>query len=121
MSSSRVLIVEDEFFVALDLELLVLKQAPLAHVVVCSSVEQARAAAQEPFDLALLDIDVLDGKTFEIAQTLKQQGTPIVFVSASKVDEVPVTLADVPFLAKPYAAPLVESTVGAALGSRTPM
>ncbi len=47
MESNRVLIVEDEFFVALDLELLVLKQAPLAQVVVCSSVEQARVLAED--------------------------------------------------------------------------
>ncbi len=119
MASSRVLIVEDEFFVALDLELLVHKQAPSAQVVVCSSVAEARAAAQEPFCLALLDIDVTDGKTFEVAQSLKQQGTPVVFVSASKLDEVPAALADVPFLPKPYAAPAIEQTISTALAQRT--
>jgi DNA-binding LytR/AlgR family response regulator len=113
------LICEDEFFVALDLELLVHKQAPSAQVVVCSSVAQARAAAQEPFSLALLDIDVVDGKTFEVAEALRQQGTPVVFVSGSKIGEVPATLADVPFLPKPYATPIVEQTISAALTQRS--
>ncbi len=119
VASRRVLICEDEFFVALDLELLVHKQAPAAQVVVCSSVAEARAAAQEPFSLALLDIDVLDGKTFEVAQALKQQGTPVVFIFDSKSVEVPTALADVPFLPKPYAAPVVEQTIRAALIQRT--
>lgn len=118
MASTRVLICEDEFFVALDLELFVHKQAPSAQVVVCSSAAEAHAAAQEPFSLALLDIDVLDGKTFEVARRLKQQGTPVVFVSASKVDEVPPALADVLFLPKPFAAPVVEQTISAALAQR---
>lgn len=115
MTACRVLIVEDEIFVALDLELLVLKNAPAAQVVACAFVAEARQAAVDPVGLALLDVDVLDGKTFEVAEALKRTGTPILFVSASKVEDVPAALADVPFVAKPYRAPAIESAIEAAL------
>ncbi len=113
--SRRVLIVEDEFFVALDLELLVHKRSPAAEVVVCSSVSEAKAAAQEPFGLALLDIDVLDGRTYDVAQDLKRRGTQVIFVSGSNRHEVPDALKDVPFIPKPYAPTLIEATISAAL------
>jgi DNA-binding LytR/AlgR family response regulator len=118
--SRRVLIVEDEFFVALDLELLVHKRSPAAEVVVCSSLTEARAAAKEPFGLALLDIDVLDGRTYEVAQDLKGRGTQVVFVSGSNRHEVPEALRDVPFIPKPYAPPLIEATISAALAGAPP-
>ena len=115
LTARRVLIVEDEIFVALGLELLVLKKAPAAQVVVCASVAEARQAAVDPVGLALLDIDVLDGETFEVAEALKRTGTPILFVPASKAEDVPPALADVPFGANPYRAPAIESAIEAAL------
>lgn len=115
--TKRVLIVEDEFFAALDLELLVHKHAPAAQVFVCSSVAEARMAAREPVGLALLDIDVLDGKTFEIAQALRRKATPVVFISGSRPEEIPPDLAEIPFIAKPFAAPVVQAAIEAILTS----
>lgn len=116
VSSERVLIVEDEFFVALDLELLVHKQSPSAHVVVCSSVADAHKAAAEPVGLALLDVDVLDGKTFDIARALKHQAVPLVFISGSRPEEVPQELSDVPFIPKPFSALAVQHALQHVLG-----
>ena len=111
MHVRRVLIVEDELFVALDLELLIHKHAPTARVVVCSSVAEAHTALAEPVELALLDIDVIDGKTFEIARSLKRKGIPFVFISGSQREEVPPELADIPFVPKPFAAPMIQTTL----------
>ncbi|HYF53924.1 MAG TPA: response regulator [Salinarimonas sp.] len=111
MQASRVLILEDEFFVALDLELIVQTHLPAAQVVHCTSVAEAQAALQEPVGLALLDIDVLDGKSFPLAKALDEQGTPFAFVSSSRPDEVPSHLAHVPFISKPFAAPLIQQTL----------
>jgi DNA-binding response OmpR family regulator len=110
----RVLIVEDDSFVALDLELLILQCYP-ADVVVCPSVRDARRALDNPVDFALLDIDVLDGKTFEVAHALQERATPFVFISGSQPDEVPEGLRNVPFIAKPYSPPVVEQVVGQTL------
>ncbi len=109
------LIVEDEFFVALDLELLVHKQSPAAKVQICSSVAQADALLDKPIRLALLDIDVLDGKTYAVAERLKERGTPVVLISGSRYEDVPGSLRDVRFIAKPYDTGAVLAAIAPAL------
>jgi DNA-binding response OmpR family regulator len=52
--------------------------------------------------MAILDIDVVDGKTYELARRLRRRRTPFIFVSASRREEVPAELRAAPFIAKPY-------------------
>jgi DNA-binding LytR/AlgR family response regulator len=78
----RVLIVEDEPMVAMDLESTV-KEIIAAEVVVAPSVSRAREAMAGPLDFAFLDIEVTDGKTFEIALELRRHEVP--FVSSRAV------------------------------------
>ena len=117
--TSRILIVEDELFVAFDLEALVQQHDPAATIVVCATVAEAHSALAEPVTLALLDIDVLDGKTFEVATALKSKQIPFVFVSGSRPEELPAHLSTVPFLPKPFAAPLVKQALQQ-ISSETP-
>lgn len=88
--------------VALDLEAIVLGVAD-AEVAVANSVKEANRVLREAtFDAALLDIDVLDGKTFPVAQLLAERGTPFAFISGARREDVPPPLRQVPFLPKPY-------------------
>ena len=88
--------------VALDLEAIVTGAAD-ADVAVAHSVRDARRVIGDvAFDAALLDIDVIDGKTFDVAQMLAERGTPFAFVSGAQREEVPPPLRQVPFLPKPY-------------------
>ncbi len=74
--------------VALDLEAILLVAAD-ADVAVANSVKEARRVlGSAAFDAAFLDIDVLDGKTFEVAQLLVEQGTPFAFVSGACEEDV---------------------------------
>ncbi len=120
MHARRILIVEDDPMVALDLEEIVLGLAEgEAQVALASSVREAqRALASSTFDVALLDIDVLDGKTFEFAQALHERGTPFAFVSGSRPDEVPPALQQVPFVPKPYDPADIERMLSAKLSLR---
>lgn len=118
MQTRRILIVEDDPMVALDLEGIVLDIAAgldhvsSAHVAVAGSVGEARRVlASHAFDAALLDIDVADGKTFEVAALLREQGTPFAFVSGARPEEVPAPLRDVPFVPKPYNPDDIEKTL----------
>jgi len=102
MRRRRILIVEDDPMVALDLEAIVVG-ATNADVAVAHSVKEARRVLREAaFDAALLDIDVLDGKTFPVAYLLAERGTPFAFVSGASQEDVPPPLRQVPFLPKPY-------------------
>jgi DNA-binding LytR/AlgR family response regulator len=113
MHTRRILIVEDDPMVALDLEGIVLDLAEgQAQVAVAGSVSDARRVLDAlAIDAALLDIDVLDGKTFDVAMVLQDRGTPFAFVSGSRRDEVPLRLRDVPFVPKPYDPAQIEATL----------
>jgi DNA-binding LytR/AlgR family response regulator len=115
MRRQRVLIVEDDPIVALDLEAIMVGAAE-ADVAVAHSVQDARRVlGSAAFDAAFLDIDVLDGKTFDLAQHLAERGTPFVFVSGARREEVPPPLRQIPFLPKPYDCQDVERTFLATL------
>lgn len=105
MAGIRVLIVEDDPFIAMDIESAVSEElGGDAELIVVESVSQARRAVDQPIDCALLDIDVIGGKTFAIAASLRAKGTPLAFVSGSAPSEVPPELRDVRFVRKPFSA-----------------
>ena len=103
MSEIRILIVEDDPFIAMDIESAVAEQLGHgAELIVVDSVMQAQHAASVDLSCALLDIDVVGGKTFEVAARLLQKGTPFAFVSGSMPSDVPESLRQVRFLRKPF-------------------
>lgn len=89
----RVLIVEDEPVIALEIEAIVLDRIPDAEIVIASSVcEALKIAETDPLELAFLDIDVTDGKTYPLALKLRLRRVPFVFVSGADRDEAPEEL-----------------------------
>jgi DNA-binding LytR/AlgR family response regulator len=101
MKTLRVLIVEDEPIVAMDLETIVTETVAAA-VVIKASVAGAKKVLDGPVDFAFLDVDVTNGKTFEVAQILGRKHVPFVFVSSSSQEHLPVDLRSAPFIAKPF-------------------
>lgn len=97
----RILILEDDPFIALDLQAIV-ENAGHEVVGVFASLAEARAHLADAFDFALLDIDVVDGKSFEIASSLLERHIPFAFVSASQRSDLPVHLRGASFIPKPY-------------------
>uniref|UniRef100_A0A9E7ZJX6 Response regulator n=1 Tax=Bosea sp. NBC_00436 TaxID=2969620 RepID=A0A9E7ZJX6_9HYPH len=103
MADIRVLIVEDDPFIAMDIESAVADQlGDGVELIVVESVAEARRMTAEPLACALLDIDVVGGKTFDVASALQDIGTPFAFVSGSAPHEVPAALRGVRFLRKPF-------------------
>jgi DNA-binding NtrC family response regulator len=117
MADFRVLILEDDAILALDLETIVRCWTD-AKVTACRSVAQARRALAGGFDLALLDIDVADGKSYDFASSLKQQSLPFAFVSGADMSDAPADLRDVALIQKPYSPRAIERVVAAAAGGR---
>ncbi|WP_051988247.1 response regulator [Bosea sp. UNC402CLCol] len=121
MAAVRVLIVEDDPFIAMDIEMAVAEQlGEAAELIVVESVAQAWRAAAGQLSCALLDIDVVDGKTFEVADTLRKTGIPFAFVSGSAPQEVPKPLRQARFLRKPFSTREVVAFVMAAIGGIVP-
>jgi DNA-binding NtrC family response regulator len=119
MSPIRILIVEDDPFIAMDIESAVAdKFGDRAELIVVESVAEARKAAALHVSCALLDIDVVGGKTFDVAASLQAKGTPFAFVSGSTPSDVPQSLRDVRFLRKPFSIHEISSFVANALHAR---
>ena len=98
----RVLIVEDNALIACDLDAIV---AASGHEVIgpVDTVSDARILLGG-CDAALLDIDVRDGKTFELAAAMVQTGRPFMFISGAVRRDLPGMFRGLAFLQKPYAA-----------------
>lgn len=118
--SNRILILEDELLVALDLEYLMEDHIPGAQPVLAASVAQARQALADGVDVAILDVDVADGKSFPLAYELQRLGVPFVFVSAAFLSDMPADLRGVTFLRKPVQVPQLVEFVRQALAGAKP-
>lgn len=113
---SGILIVEDEFLVALDLEDVVAGAGyPVLGIVADrKSIENLPA----PPKLALVDINLRDGPTgVEIAHQLAtRHGTRIIFVTANPAQITDPPPTAIGFIQKPFSSATIESSLGFALG-----
>jgi hypothetical protein len=83
--------------------------------VVEGSVAATKKVLNDPLDFAFLDVDVTNGKTFEIAQMLERMRVPFVFVSCSPQDQLPLELRSVPFIPKRFREAQIERALQAVL------
>ncbi len=98
----RVLIVEDEYFLADDLE-----QALKAHgasiIGPYSEFDEAYLrAAQDHFDVAILDINLHGQLAYPIADELSRQKIPFIFYSGYETADIPRRFASVQHWQKPF-------------------
>lgn len=111
----RVLVVEDEALVAAELECLI---AEAGHTVVGHAVtgEEALALAAELTpNIALVDVNLLDGATgVGVARRLLQDGVQVIFMTANPKQVPPDALGSLGVLAKPYPASAVHEALAAA-------
>lgn len=106
---THVLIVEDEGLIAYSIETVVEKAGSTCTSV--ASVANARSAIEHRPDFVFLDVNVADGKTFELARELTEQLIPFVFTSASNVGDVPKDLESAPFVSKPFRVSAIEDAL----------
>lgn len=102
-SGKRVLVVEDEFLVALGLEDN-LRSLGCAVVGPMSDLAAAvNAAAHERIDAAILDVNLAGEPVYPAAAILAARGIPFVFCSGYTGSvRVPPEFQDVPRVVKPY-------------------
>ena len=98
----HVLIVEDNFILAAHLAEVV-QEDLAAEPLTATTVSVALGIIPDNIVLALLDIEVADGKTYPAARKLKENNIPFIFVSGNEIASLPDDLQDVPFLPKPVA------------------
>jgi CheY-like chemotaxis protein len=111
---SDVLLVEDNFIIALDTEDM-LRQLGVETVRTARSVTRALELidAGAP-DFALLDVNLGDEKCFEIAERLRDLGVPFAFATGYGDNHaLPAKFADAPIVPKPYNSDDIEKVLAA--------
>ncbi|MCJ7598282.1 MAG: response regulator [Methyloceanibacter sp.] len=102
MAATRILVVEDEFLIALDIAG-VLEQAGIAVIGPVSTVTEAmNAIAQEEMHGALLDAHLAGEPVVRIADALKAKAIPFAFVSGYGPEQLPAAYRGVPLVKKPF-------------------
>jgi len=98
----RVLVVEDEFVVALLVED-VLHSLGCAMIGPASHIAAAMTLAQkEALDFALLDVNVAGERIFPVAEILCERGIPFAFVTGYGRQGLDDRFSEVPVLQKPF-------------------
>ncbi len=112
MMPQRVLIVEDEYLVAMDVETSL--QSMGVHTIdIATTLSQAKEALLRARpDCVLLDVSLSDGTSYELARHLKDYSIPFGFVSGyGDTSGFPADFADAPLLDKPFGEPELKAFV----------
>lgn len=98
----RVLLVEDEFLVALTLEE-ALRDAGCVVLGPVPRVEKAvLVAREEAIDVALLDVNLAGEGVYPVAEALSERNVPFIFMTGYEREGLSATFADRPALSKPF-------------------
>jgi DNA-binding NtrC family response regulator len=111
LQGCRVLIVEDEYFLADDLA-----RAFRAHgaEVIGPIAERSEAKSRldyDGFDVAVIDIMLRDEAAYPIADELVSQGIPFGFATGYRPEAIPYRFRDVKRWEKPYDVPVIVNEV----------
>lgn len=102
LSGRRVLIVEDQYFIADDIRRML---GDAGAIVIGPAANEKDALSKldsgEP-DFALLDINLGDGPIYSIASELRRRGTPFAFVTGYSLFNIPEEFRAAPYIQKPF-------------------
>jgi CheY-like chemotaxis protein len=101
LTGLRVLVVEDEFLIALELSSILDDLGCIVLGLVASVPEALRLLAAEPPDITLLDINLNGTRTTPVALALAADGLPFIAVTAYASLPEPV-FDGVPTIRKPF-------------------
>ena len=102
LADRRVLIVEDEYFLADDMAKAVQKLGAQVVGPVPTPDKALALLADKPVDAAILDINLKGQMVYPVADALSEQGVPFGFATGYDAAAVPETYKDVPRWEKPF-------------------
>ena len=102
LSRRRVLVVEDEYFLAEDMAEALQKLGAEVVGPVPTRDKALALLAAEPVDAAVLDINLKGEMVFPVAQALTEQGIPFVFATGYDQTAIPAEYQDTPRWEKPF-------------------
>lgn len=120
LAGSRVLIVEDEYYLADDARS-ILSGLGMEVVGPVATAPAARALIETGgvIDMVLLDVNLRGELAFDVADTLKSREIPFAFISGYDRTALPGRFADVTLLEKPVRPDRLVDLCGTLVGERT--
>ncbi|MBY0560477.1 PAS domain S-box protein [Hyphomicrobium sp.] len=100
----RILIIEDEPLVALDLQDTLESAGAVIVAVIASAADALNVVKSERLDAAVLDGNLHGKPVDEIAAALTRSNVPFVFISGYGRESLPRGFGDVPLLNKPFSS-----------------
>jgi len=103
LANRRVLVVEDEYFIADDMAKALRKLgAEVLGPVPTSGKALTLLSSDQRIDAAVLDINLRGETVFPVADALKERGVPFVFATGYDQSSVPSAYSGVPRWEKPF-------------------
>jgi CheY-like chemotaxis protein len=109
LSPRVALVVDDEFLIVVELES-ILNAAGFIVLSAVSVAEARQVMARSPIDVAVLDFRMGPEAT-ALARELQRRNVPIVFCTASMLDEVAALFPATPVVAKPFTTDMLLTTL----------
>lgn len=103
LEGKSVLLVEDQFVIAMDAEEALLELGAREVFTAASSAEALKAIEKQVPDFGVLDINLGNGTSAEIADALLKLEVPFIFATGyGESDTVTGSMSDIPVVRKPY-------------------
>lgn len=117
LTGASVLILEDEFLIAMDAEQ-ILKRLGAVNVEVASTLEEAEQLSDGGrFDVAMLDVNINGQVSFPLAERLWRRGVAVVFATGYEMKSQPFP-EFAACVTKPYTSVNLQEVFSAALRRR---
>jgi DNA-binding response OmpR family regulator len=102
LSGRRILVVEDQYFIAEDVARALKEAGGVVVGPVANRSDAEKTLASEKVDGAVLDVNLNGDSIFPLAEELRRQGIPFLFLTGYAKEVVPEVFADVPHVEKPH-------------------
>ena len=112
LRGSRILVVEDETMVALELQMILIDQQAIV-VGPYSNLQETLLNLNQSIHCALLDIDLHGTPVFAVTERLVESAVPFAFLSGGDLHSIPEPYRYAPLIRKPFAEADVLATVAA--------
>ena len=118
LRNRRILVVEDDFFISMDLEL----ELQAAQAIVLGPAGRVQAgmsimASESEIDAAILDVNIGGEMVFPVADALLQRHVPFVFATGESRDAIPVRFAGIKVFQKPTSSSDIIQGIAKELGT----
>ena len=113
LSSCRVVLLEDEPLVALDLEDMLIRLGVDSPAVVGSIERALEMLEAERFDLAILDLNIRGEVSLPVADCARNKGVPIIFATGYELEDEMLERYDARRVGKPYSRAHISAAIKA--------